>query len=651
MTLRPGDILAGKYQIISEIGEGGFGKTYLGHDLGMDRPVAIKELLQSAATTNPEEYESYQMRFRKEARIVSKFSHPNVVSAYALETDEEGNLYLILEYVGGGSLKNTLEKDELLDNERVIQIGIDICNAIEAIYRRDIVHRDIKPSNILLTEEGQAKLTDFGVAQLGQETRRTQTARGHPGTPAYKSPEQANTTGYLDERSDLYSLGLVMYEMLTNKLYVRNYIPPEAYNAKVSPRLSKMIMRALEEAPLDRYQSAAEMREDLLRLRQKGLGSSLQTAVALAGDSPLFRVVVPFLLVVAAGVLIWAGMQVYNLVNARGLFASTPTPVAAAPTLTPTHPPVVVPTRVPTATPVPTSTPRPTNTVVPTPVFTPTTIPTKTPVLTDQYEPNDINPSPIAVGETQTHSFYPTGDVDKVTFRAKAGRWYVVSTGNLAVGVDTRLELWVAGERYENDDAVPGQLASLIQFRSPAEVMVVVTITNLDQFGPHKYYDISVMELPPTLTPTVTETPSPTMTWTNTPTNTPTETPTLTRTPTVTPTWTWTPTVTLTRTPVPSPTFTTTPTLTPVPPTDTPVPPTNTPVPPTNTPVPPTDTPVPPTNTPVPPTDTPVPPTNTPVPPTNTPVPPTNTPRPPTHTPVPPTNTPVPPTNLSLIHI
>ena len=108
----------------------------------------------------------------------------------------------------------------------MIQLGLDISSAIEAIYRRDIVHRDVKPGNILLTEDGSAKLTDFGVAQLGHETRRTQTARGHPGTPAYKSPEQANYTGYLDERSDLYSLGLVMYEMLTGRLYVRNLVPP-----------------------------------------------------------------------------------------------------------------------------------------------------------------------------------------------------------------------------------------------------------------------------------------------------------------------------------------------------------------------------------------------------------------------------------------
>ena len=605
MALRPGDILAGKYEIISEIAEGGFGKVFLGHDLGMDRPVAIKELLRTEGPSSLEDYAEYEVRFRKEARIVSKFSHPNVVSAYALESDENGSLYLISEYVGGGSLKNILEANLLLDSEQVVALGIDICNAIEAIYRRDIVHRDVKPSNILITEDGTAKLTDFGVAQLGHETRRTQTARGHPGTPAYKSPEQATATGYLDERSDLYSLGLVMYEMLTGKLYVRNYVPPEAYNPDASPLLSRVIMKVLEEDPIDRYQSAAEMREDLLRIQEKGVGTQLRTIAALANDSPIIRLLVPVLLVAAIAAIIWGAMQMIDTFGGRRAPTLTNTvPVVAPPTDTPrpsdtSIPPTDTPTPTNTVVPSATSTDTlvPTDTPIPSATWTPTVEPSTTPILTDQYELNDIDPSAIAVGETQTHNFYPTGDVDKVTFRTKPGRWYAVSTSNLAVGVDTRLELWIAGERYENDDANPGQLASLIRFRSPSDGMVVATITNLDQFGPDKFYDISVVELAPTLTPTPTGTLSPTSTPTNTGTNTPTNTPTRTDTPTWTPTVTWTPTITWT------------PTNTPVTPTDTPVPPTDTLVPTaTDTPVPPTDTLIPTaTNTQAPPTDTSVP--------------------------------------------
>ncbi len=172
MALKIGDVLAGKFEIIAEIGEGGFGKTYLGHDSGMDRSVAVKELLHENAEANPEDYEDYKRRFRKEAQVVSKFAHPNVVTAYSLETDDKGDLYLILEYVDGGSLKNVIAQGTV-DQKRAIQIAMDICDAVQAIWKYDIVHRDIKPSNILMTREGTAKLTDFGVAQIGHETRRT----------------------------------------------------------------------------------------------------------------------------------------------------------------------------------------------------------------------------------------------------------------------------------------------------------------------------------------------------------------------------------------------------------------------------------------------------------------------------------------------
>ena len=220
-VLEPDTLLVGKYRIISTIGEGGYGQVYLAYDEGMERHVAIKELLHDKATLSPDKWQEYQARFRKEAQTVSQFSHPNVVTTYALETNATGSMYLILEYVDGGSLKDLLETAAPLGVEQALSITIDIARAVEAIYRQDIVHRDIKPSNILITQDGHAQLTDFGVAQVGHETRRTQEARGHPGTPAYKAPEQATSTGYLDQRADLYALGLVLYEMLTGRMYVR----------------------------------------------------------------------------------------------------------------------------------------------------------------------------------------------------------------------------------------------------------------------------------------------------------------------------------------------------------------------------------------------------------------------------------------------
>jgi tRNA A-37 threonylcarbamoyl transferase component Bud32 len=612
MALKMGDVLAGKFEIIAEIGEGGFGKTYLGHDSGMDRDVAIKELLHESAEISPEDYDDYKRRFRKEAQIVSKFAHPNVVTAYSLESDDQGNLYLVLEYVDGGSLKNLISQDPL-DVKRAVQIAIDICDAIEVIWKYDIVHRDVKPSNILLTKDGTAKLTDFGVAQMGHETRRTQEARAHPGTPAYKSPEQASSTGYLDQRSDLYALGLVLYEMVTGKLYLRNRVPPHRLNRKVPRSLSAVIMKSLRESPADRYQSSQEMRAALEAVLK---GGQLQGVGALFGD---LRARIPArgaalaIGLTAVAAAIYLGAQAYGS-SRSGNAALTATASARRETLRAE--------------------------LLATPTFTLT----PTPMLDDVYEPDDVSPKPIALGETQRHNFYRNGDVDRVSFRVKAGRVYGVITSDLSIGVDTVIVVSVAGQRYENDDASAGSLASEVYFKAMAEAIAVATISNKDMYGADASYDVTVIELPPTPIPTATNTwtptptPTPTQTTTGTPTTTVTNTPTETRTPTPTSTAsatpTQTPTPTDTRTPTPTgvptetqvptqtqaPTFTTAPTHTPtrtLVPTDTP---TNTPVPTetsvptrTNTPVPtetlmptPTHTPAPtPTQTEVPaPTDT-----------------------------------------------
>ena len=572
--LKVGDVLADKYTIVAEIGEGGFGKTYLGYDAGMDRQVAIKELLHESADVSPEDYEDYKRRFRKEAQVVSKFAHPNVVAAYSLESDDKGDLYLVLEYVDGGSLKNLLSQGPL-EPKRAVSIATDICEAIDAIWKLDIVHRDIKPSNILLTKEGQAKLTDFGVAQVGHETRRTQEARSHPGTPAYKSPEQASSTGYLDQRSDLYTLGLVLYEMLTGALYLRNRVPPHRLNRKVPRPLSTVVMKALQENPADRYQSAQEMRAALQEAIKAGQLRSVGVALGSWREKVSVRGAAFVIALLAIAAAIYLGAQAYDRSRSENARLTATAEIR--------H-----------------------ETLRAALLATPTFTLSPTPVLVDAYEPDDINPKPFAIGETQRHNFYPQGDVDKVSFRVKAGRVYAVITSDLAIGVDTVIVVSVAGQRYENDDAAAGSLASELSFKAVAEAIAVATISNKDKYSPDATYELTVIEVPPTPTPTPTGTLPPTPTPTATPTSTNTPTPTNTSTPTLTntPTATYTPTNTSTATPTHTPV---TPTHTP---THTPVAATNTP---TNTPVPPTETP---TNTAVPPTETP---TNTPVPPTETP--------------------------------
>jgi len=541
MALRPGDILVGKFEIIRELGEGGFGKIYLGRDIGMERPVAIKELLADREALTPEEYEEYEKRFVKEAQITSKFAHPNVVVAYALETDLEGNLYLVLEYVDGQSLEELLAEQGRLSPEQAISVAIDICSAISAIYARDIVHRDIKPSNILLTKEGQAKLTDFGVAQLGHETRRTQQAKGHPGTPAYKSPEQAMGMGYLDERSDIYSLGMVLYEMLTGRLYLRNHVPPRELNPDVPVALNAVVMRALAEDPNDRYQTAEEMRDDLLRLQSGSALAKLQVWLGQLRPASTTRALAMGLMAIGAiGILLilWQLAQA-PLVGAvlSGYPTPSPEPTATATIAsTPTFPP--------------TATPRP-------PTLTPK--PTSTPIISDVFEPDEGQPLSIAVGEVVQRNFAPEGDRDYVTFQAKANRVYAVSASHLAIGVDTKLVVVAGGQQWENDDVAAGRYDSRVEFQSPADTIVMVTILNNGQYGKDKVYDLSVFEVPPTptATPTGTLPPTQTPTSTSTPTNTATPTPTTTSTPTSTSTptatSTVTPTPTQTRTPTPAP--------------------------------------------------------------------------------------------------
>jgi hypothetical protein len=540
MALRPGDILVGKFEIVREVGEGGFGKTFLGRDIGMERPVAIKELLADREALTPEEYEDYERRFVKEAQITSKFAHPNVVVAYALETDLEGNLYLVLEFVDGQSLEELLAEKQILPSQQAIAVAIDICSAISAIYARDIVHRDIKPSNILLTKQGQAKLTDFGVAQLGHETRRTQEARGHPGTPAYKSPEQAMGMGYLDERSDVYALGMVLYEMLTGKLYLRNHVPPRDMNTEVTVALNTVVMRALEEDPNHRYQTAQEMQQDLLKLQSGNTLAMLQVWAKRLRPASATRAVGMALLAVGAVGILLMFWQLARFSQAAAVAPEqlnpTPGTVEAASTDTP----------------VPTSTPRSTATPEP-PTGTPE--PTRTPISADVFEPDEGQPLAIAVGEVVQRNFAPEGDRDYVTFQAKAGRVYAVSTSNLAIGVDTQLVVVAGGQQWDNDDVTAGRYDSRVEFEAPADVVVMVTILNKGQYGKDEVYDISAFEVPHTPTPTPTGTLVPT----ETPTRTPTSTSTSTRTPTATPTQTSTPQPTNTPTTTRTPTDTRTP--------------------------------------------------------------------------------------------
>ncbi len=258
----PDALLDGRYHVTRVLGTGGFGRVYLAVDTRLEREVAIKELLadrqQDRAT-----YDRYLERFQREARAGSALRSENVVTVYDLHVDAAQNYYLVMEYVEGQDLSDLLAQVGTLPLERALAIALDIAQALDAIHEQDTVHRDIKPANILITLRGVAKLTDFGLAQVAHESQRSQIATRHPGTPVYMSPEQRVGYGYIDGRSDLYSLGLVLHEMLTGQRFGETGQPLRAARPDMPPAVVAIVEKLLQEDRDDRYQSARALRDDL----------------------------------------------------------------------------------------------------------------------------------------------------------------------------------------------------------------------------------------------------------------------------------------------------------------------------------------------------------------------------------------------------
>jgi len=256
----------GRYAILKKLGEGGKGIVYKARDTVLNRVVAVK-MLKSAATDE----EAYS-RFIREAQAVAKLNHPNIVSIHDIGK-EDGKQFFVLEYVDGMSLRDLMGTypEGKCDIQTILRISIDVCNALQYAHSQGILHRDIKPENILITEEGLAKLMDFGLAKmLGQPS---QTKDGViVGTVAYVAPEIALGKGS-DTKSDLYSLGAVLYEAVTGKppfpgedpvkiifSHIHDYpVSPDRLNPKVPNALAECIMKLLEKDPAKRYQSAADV--------------------------------------------------------------------------------------------------------------------------------------------------------------------------------------------------------------------------------------------------------------------------------------------------------------------------------------------------------------------------------------------------------
>ncbi|WP_372408602.1 Stk1 family PASTA domain-containing Ser/Thr kinase [Streptomyces luteireticuli] len=267
--------LGGRYELGSVLGRGGMAEVYLAHDTRLGRTVAVKTLRVDLAR-DP----SFQARFRREAQSAASLNHPSIVAVYDTGEDYVDGVsipYIVMEYVDGSTLRELLHSGRKLLPERSLEMTIGVLQALEYSHRAGIVHRDIKPANVMLTRTGQVKVMDFGIARAMGDAGMTMTQTAAViGTAQYLSPEQAKGE-QVDARSDLYSTGCLLYELLTVRppfigdspvavayQHVREEPnPPSAFDPEITPEMDAIVLKALTKDPDYRYQSADEMRADI----------------------------------------------------------------------------------------------------------------------------------------------------------------------------------------------------------------------------------------------------------------------------------------------------------------------------------------------------------------------------------------------------
>jgi serine/threonine-protein kinase len=268
-----GQLFASRYDIQSILGQGGMGIVYKAHDRELDDIVAIKTLRSEALSADP----TLLDRFKQETRLARRITHPNILRTHDLG-ESNGLRYLSMEFVKGITLKGLLEQDQLIPTPVALRIAKQICAGLAAAHEVGVIHRDIKPQNIIIEPTGGLKVMDFGIARLTQE--RGMTAAGTVvGTPDYMSPEQARGQN-LDFRSDIYSTGVVLYELFTSVLPFEGDTPlavvlkhvqenppsPQAKNPRIDPKIAAIILRCMQKDPADRFQSVNQLYEALTKV-------------------------------------------------------------------------------------------------------------------------------------------------------------------------------------------------------------------------------------------------------------------------------------------------------------------------------------------------------------------------------------------------
>ncbi|MEV5257985.1 protein kinase [Streptomyces anulatus] len=296
-----GAVAGGRYQLRDLLGEGGMASVYLAYDSALDRQVAIKTL-----HTELGREQSFRERFRREAQAVAKLQHTNIVSVFDTGEDELGGAlmpYIVMEYVEGQPLGSVLAADirthGAMPAEKALKVTADVLAALETSHEMGLVHRDIKPGNVMMTKRGIVKVMDFGIARAMQSGVTSMTQTGMVvGTPQYLSPEQALGRG-VDARSDLYSVGIMLFQLLTGRIpfdadsplaiayaHVQEEpVAPSSINRSVTPAMDALVARALKKNPNERFPSAAAMRDEIARVLNAS-GGQTGAPLIVAGGGP-----------------------------------------------------------------------------------------------------------------------------------------------------------------------------------------------------------------------------------------------------------------------------------------------------------------------------------------------------------------------------
>lgn len=465
----------GPYRILRLVGRGGFAWVFLAADARLGRQVALKVLFPEHAR-NPE----FVARFSRGARIAAELQHPNIVHVLDVR-QQSGYHYIAMAYIDGDSLEARLRRRPRMDMRETIAVLGQIASALDYAHRRGVVHRDVKPSNILLDGSGKAYLTDFGIARAAWETRVTR-AGGRIGTPQYMPPEQVEGKGP-DARSDLYSLGVVLYEMVCGRFPFRGGnamavlhqvvneapLPPRRLNRNISPALEAVLLRAIAKEPSRRFQSGAEMVRALVAAARvtpgAAAGQPSGTALRVAG-------------IIGAGALailliVWSAGQMRSRPEPTPVPPWGPTPVRESAV-------VVVDSRSPTpratatralastSTPIrvhrsrtPTRTarvvrPTPTRSRTPRPTATYTRVPPR--VATFDYEYHGLN----KVSGTWENTGVVQGQVTDASGRAIAGVSIWISVNGSEFGPET-----TDGTGWYHFYLRPGQRVSFVRIEVP----------------------------------------------------------------------------------------------------------------------------------------------------------------------------------------